>query len=364
MSCSSDCSLTGSCSDVEKNEYSECEYNHNTDDDSDFEFKCNGVKYYSVKKIGAGSFANVWICKNDDNKMFAAKIQKTPDESTSKDFVSESTVMKKLKDNRSFVDIIDISDYCEDSECPYKLKVIVMELCGKPLSKLSYTTVNNLKLAKIIMKQLLRAVDKLHKLKIIHTDIKPENILSNCYGNIKNQKNYDNIDDTEKITQIKLADFGSYIDFGETNYVIQTKNYRAPEIILKYKCNEKCDIWSIGCVLYEILTNEILFLPEKNKRTSSNIDHIRLMIEYLGMLPENMINSANKQYIFNNDKVLNTKIKLKYTPLYEKIFNLMKIKPNEHNDFILMCDLLYSMLTYDPDKRPSASQCLNHKWVK
>ena len=71
----------------------------------------------------------------------------------------------------------------------------------------------------------------------------------------------------EENIKIKLSDFGSCIDIEEDmSFNIQTRYYRAPEIILCHKFNETCDIWSIGCIIYELLTGKILFNPDKKRR--------------------------------------------------------------------------------------------------
>ena len=58
----------------------------------------------------------------------------------------------------------------------------------------------------------------------------------------------------------------------EVNYGIQTRYYRAPEIILHHTFNETCDVWSMGCMIFELLTNEILIDPDKNNKLSNNIN--------------------------------------------------------------------------------------------
>jgi len=86
---------------------------------------------------------------------------------------------------------------------------------------------------KAISKQLLKSLGKLHSLNIIHCDVKPENIL------IKDEEN----------TEIKLIDFGSCCFSHETpTFYMQTRPYRAPELILGCEYSSKIDIWSLGCV--------------------------------------------------------------------------------------------------------------------
>lgn len=98
---------------------------------------------------------------------------------------------------------------------------------------------------KCIFKQLIEGVTYLHRNKILHRDIKSANILLNDDG------------------EVKLADFG----LGRKvrlesifTYKVVTLWYRAPELLLGHKhYSNKIDVWSIGCVVAEFLTGEVLF---------------------------------------------------------------------------------------------------------
>ena len=117
---------------------------------------------------------------------------------------------------------------------------------------------------------------------IIHTDLKPENILfvnsdyekifyfpKNIKFNNGNNLFYCNIKDTD----IRIIDFGSAIklDKNKNSYgIINTRQYRAPEVILQCcPLNEKSDIWSIGCILYELYTGDLLFPTHNNEEQLS-----------------------------------------------------------------------------------------------
>jgi serine/threonine protein kinase len=68
--------------------------------------------------------------------------------------------------------------------------------------------------------------------------------------------------------KIKICDFNLVLDIDKNlnkAVQIQTRYYRAPEIILGSGLNAKSDYWSIGCILFELLTGDLLFEPEKNK---------------------------------------------------------------------------------------------------
>ena len=93
-------------------------------------------------------------------------------------------------------------------------------------------------------KQILIALDYIHSLKLIHCDLKPENILMKSISKC----------------ECKVIDFGSscFIHDHLSSYV-QSRSYRAPEVIIGCKYDYKIDMWSLGCILAELWTGYVLF---------------------------------------------------------------------------------------------------------
>ncbi|KAE9534954.1 hypothetical protein AGLY_008246 [Aphis glycines] len=129
--------------------------------------------------------------------------------------------------------------------------------------------------------QLCYAVRFLHRNKLTHTDLKPENILfvKSEYDTQYNQKKkraYKMIKDTE----VRLIDFGSAtFDDEHHSTVVSTRHYRAPEVILELGWAQPCDVWSIGCIIFELYLGITLF------QTHDNREHLAMMERILGSIP-------------------------------------------------------------------------------
>ena len=167
----------------------------------------------------------------------------------------------------------------------------------------------------------------------------------------------------------RLSDFGSCLDINNKSYRIQTRYYRSPEVLLGYKLNATCDMWSAGCTLYELLTGSILFDPDKKNRFNRNRYHIYEIQSKLGRIPNYLLNDAEKRSVYFKKNGLmkgslpNTSVSASanYTPLSSVLRN--KLKQTSANELYLIIDLLYKMLEYDPDKRPTPGECLSHPWL-
>uniref|UniRef100_A0A183ST26 dual-specificity kinase n=1 Tax=Schistocephalus solidus TaxID=70667 RepID=A0A183ST26_SCHSO len=124
---------------------------------------------------------------------------------------------------------------------------------------------------------ILRCLLMLHEKGIIHCDLKPENILlipgSQC--------------------EVKIVDFGSSCKKTEVLYnYIQSRFYRAPEVILGIPYGLPIDMWSLGCILPELLTGKPLF-PGQDE-----FDQICCCVELLGLPPKSLLKDASRRNIF------------------------------------------------------------------
>ena len=184
--------------------------------------------------------------------------------------------------------------------------------------------------AKTWIYQTLKALDFMHRNGIFHRDVKPENILI-------------------RGDQVKLADLGSckgmYSKPPFTEY-ISTRWYRSPECLLTDGYyNYKMDIWGLGCVFFEILTLVPLF-PGDNE-----LDEIYKINNILGSPSEELFQKFRKNSS-NSNEIINE---------YQKGIGIQKYLTHVSPKTV---DLINKMLAYDPDKRLTAKQCLNHECFK
>jgi dual-specificity kinase len=145
-----------------------------------------------------------------------------------------------------------------------------------------------LALARAFARQILAAVAFMHELAVVHTDLKPENIL------LLGQELLEPAPPGAPLPppgsklarrlptrpDIRLIDFGSAtFDADHHSAVVSTRHYRAPEIVLGLGWGRPCDLWSLGCIIVELLTGDALF------HTHENLEHLAMMEAVLGPMP-------------------------------------------------------------------------------
>uniref|UniRef100_A0A3B0N6A3 non-specific serine/threonine protein kinase n=1 Tax=Theileria annulata TaxID=5874 RepID=A0A3B0N6A3_THEAN len=215
-------------------------------------------------------------------------------------------------------------------------------------------------------RQLFIALRHMKKNKIMHADLKPDNILVN--------------DDYNKV---KICDLGSASDESEndiTSYLV-SRFYRAPEIILGCRYNCKIDVWSAAATIYELATGDILF-PGRN-----NNHMLKLMMEFKGKIPSKMIRAGqfstnhfdeNLDFVYTSTDPLTkttvTRVMQDLRPtrnITDAIFERQPwTKANSPKKDILikkirqLGELLEKCLTLDPNKRFSPDDALQHPFIR
>ncbi|KAL7240463.1 hypothetical protein ACSBR2_006170 [Camellia fascicularis] len=203
-------------------------------------------------------------------------------------------------------------------------------------------------------KQLFIALKHLRNCGVLHSDIKPDNMLVNEAKNV-----------------LKLCDFGNAMFAGKneiTPYLV-SRFYRAPEIILGLPYDHPMDIWSVGCCLFELYTGKVLFPG------ATNNDMLRLHMELKGAFPKKMLRKgAFTEQHFDQD--LNF-LATEEDPVTKKTMKRLipSIKPKDIGAIVMSSpgedpkmsanfrDLLEKIFVLDPDKRITVSQALSHPFI-
>ncbi|KAM8952288.1 homeodomain-interacting protein kinase 4 [Pelodytes ibericus] len=220
------------------------------------------------RKRGSGELVAIKILHNDMTRRYITK--------------NEIKLLNALRQvNADKFHVIQFYEHFYDATKCY----LVFELLQKNLfeyqKEMSFAPVP-VRHIRTITAQVLEALSKLKELSIIHADLKPENIM------LVDQKRYP--------FRVKVIDFGSSSIFSEVRYVkepyIQSRFYRAPEILLGLPFCEKVDMWSLGCIIAELHLGCPLYPG------SSQYDQIRYICETQGLPSIYLLNAATKAPLF------------------------------------------------------------------
>lgn len=187
-----------------------------------------------------------------------------------------------------------------------------------------------------IAKDILIGLEFIHSHSIVHCDIKPENILLCPEGKIK----------------AKIIDFGSSCVIGEQKFeYIQSRYYRAPEVILGLEYGPPMDIWSFACIIAEMLLGRPLFSGDNEE------EQMRNYMEVFGRPPNELIDNCSRRKHFFDDKY--RVISHSGSKKHRKIgsISLAKLTRFQNSDLL---DLLEKCFEWDQEKRITASEALNH----
>lgn len=206
--------------------------------------------------------------------------------------------------------------------------------------------------------ELCYAVKFMHDNRLTHTDLKPENILffDSSHDMTFDAKRKQDIRHL-KNAEIRLIDFGSAtFDHEHHSTIVSTRHYRAPEVILELGWSQPCDVWSIGCIIFELALGITLFQTHDNK------EHLAMMERILGPFPDRMVARTRVKYFSHGRLCWDEKssagryVREHCKPLHRYI---PKNSP-EIEDWEDMFDLIKKMLIYDPERRLTLREALRH----
>lgn len=378
-------------------------------------------RYVAQRKLGWGQFSTVWLAFDTQTKKYVGlKIQKSAPE-FAQSALHEIEVLSAIangdaSNSRCVVRLIDHFKHVGPNGQHW---CMVLEFLGDNILQLiRYNRYKGLGLNKVkeTCKCVLTGLDYLHReLGIIHTDLKPENILllstinpskdpvksgmtpilekpeGNPIGGVtisaierklkkraksaaakistrrasmgglvqapKPDRCLDGID-----TRCKVVDFGNACwDSNKFAEEIQTRQYRAPEVILQSGYSFSADMWSFACIAFELATGEMMFAPKGAQGFSEDEDHLALMMELLGKMPRKIaIGGLRSKDYFDRHGDLKRIRRLKYCTLERLLVDKFKLSDTDARE---LAEFLCPILDFAPDKRPTAQQCLQHPWL-
>ena len=268
----------------------------------------NPDKYYKkLRNLGSGSYGTVYLAKNilKENLVAIKVIEKVPSNIIDDmEIKNEINILKSL----SHPNIVKIYEFFDTAVDYY----IVTEYCKKgELFEYINNKYSERQLA-VLFYQVFSGLCYLHEKKILHRDLKLENLM---ISEIEKD-----INTGEEYFWMKIIDFGTAKIFErkkKEKEIIGSSYYIAPEV-LKKNYNEKCDTWSVGVILYMTLTG----VPPFDGETDEDIIHRIKIGKY---------SKTNKRFLEHSPEVI---------------------------------DLVNSLLERNIDKRLSAKQALEHQWFK
>ncbi|KAJ3166124.1 serine/threonine protein kinase, CMGC group [Geranomyces variabilis] len=162
--------------------------------------------------------------------------------------------------------------------------------------------------------------------------------------------------------KVKIADLGNacWVDHHFTND-IQTRQYRSPEAILGAAYNRSADIWSVGCMVFELLTGDYLFDPQAGSRYTKDDDHVAQIIELLGDFPKALALSGKySSELFNRKGQLRHIHKLRDWKLPDVLHEKYHFSRDDADQ---IAAFILPMMEISPDKRATAADMLLSPWI-
>jgi len=282
-------------------------------------------RYLKLEKVGEGTYGVVYKARDKISGEIVA-LKKTrlesEDEGVPSTAIREISLLREL----NHPNIVDLKDVIHADQKLY----LVFEFLDQDLKKYMDAVGKKLKpmLVKSYLFQLLQGITFCHRRRVLHRDLKPQNLLIDRHGTLK------------------LADFGLARAFGVPirtyTHEVVTLWYRAPEILLGGKQYATAvDIWSIGCIFAEMVMRQPLFPGD------SEIDELFRIFRTLGTPTDEMWPGVSS---YRDYKM--TFPKWAPRPLSRVVTDL---EPDG-------LDLLAQMLVYEPGKRISAVEAMKHPY--
>mmetsp|Transcript_60097 Transcript_60097/g.127321 ORF Transcript_60097/g.127321 Transcript_60097/m.127321 type:complete len:303 (+) Transcript_60097:72-980(+) len=288
-------------------------------------------QYEKLEKVGEGTYGVVYKAQDAQGEIYALKTIRleAEDEGIPSTAIREISLLKELQHP-------NIVRLCDVIHTERKL-TLVFEYLDQDLKKLLDTCAAGLDphTTKSFLYQLLRGIAYCHQHRVLHRDLKPQNLLINREG------------------ALKLADFGLARAFGipvrSYTHEVVTLWYRAPDVLMgSRKYSTPVDIWSVGCIFAEMVNGRPLFPGNTDQ------DQLQKIFKVLGTPSD-----ATWPTITELPDWKPTFPQYKAVPWSEVV---PALDPN--NEYPPGVDLLAKMLQYFPDKRILGRAAMDHEYFR
>ncbi|TMW58733.1 hypothetical protein Poli38472_010292 [Pythium oligandrum] len=288
-------------------------------------------RYQMIKAVGQGAYGCV-IAASDTETGQALAVKNVPN--AFNDLIDAKRILREIRlmrhlNHPNLVNLVDLPRPASLQD--FNDVYMVMDLMETDLHRVIHS---NQSISddhiQYFLYQMLLAIHYVHSAEVLHRDLKPSNVLvnSDC--------------------DLKLCDFGLArgvhgMDSGLTEYVV-TRWYRAPELLLSSKYDKQMDVWAIGCILAEMLGRRPLFPGH------DYLHQLKIIMDVVGSPTEESLefitNPKAKRFILRQPK----KPKVPLSSVYPRA------TPQ-------CLDLLDKMLVFDPRKRITIEQALEHPYL-
>jgi hypothetical protein len=303
-----------------------------------------GGRYRVLKEVGCGNFAKVYKCVDlkapEGTAPVAVKILKRE---YATDAAFELEILKALRTRATGRKVVQMLDNFQLNSYP----CFVFKLNGPTLRSRKFGISRGAVTAEDVRRlavDLIGTLAFLHsEVRMTHTDLKPENIL---------------LEDEEPETSSGLGRSFTVADFGSASFyrperpdsdLISTRPYRAPEVVLGMPWSPKADMWSAGCILFEVYYGGRLF------EVHDDAEHLSKFEQRLGRIPHSFSRQSKLYRRFFDDA--GNLIRRQTATVSRSMAEVVQSEPEMH-------DLLRAMLAFEPERRISAVEAMQHPFIQ